>query len=47
MTPPARSLLLTPCPILAPYRGPRGQVFVRGVAGRKGGKPQPYAKPPQ
>jgi hypothetical protein len=30
----------SPGPILSPYRGPRGQVFVRGVVGRKGGRPQ-------
>ncbi len=29
-----------PCPILSPYRGPRRQVFVAEVVGRKGGKPQ-------
>jgi flavin reductase (DIM6/NTAB) family NADH-FMN oxidoreductase RutF len=30
-----------PCPILSPCRGPHGQVFVRGVVRRKGGKPRP------
>jgi cytochrome c oxidase cbb3-type subunit 3 len=29
-----------PCPIFAPYRGPRRQVFVAGVVGRRGGIPR-------
>ena len=33
----------TPCPILATSRGPRRQVFVAGVVGRKGGKAQMLA----
>ncbi len=31
-----------PCPILALCRDPHGQVFVRGVVMRKGGKPRSW-----
>src|SRR5579864_5051860 len=30
----------SPCPIFAPPRGPHGQVLVRGVVEREGGKPR-------
>jgi hypothetical protein len=34
-----------PCPIHSRYQGPRRQVFVAGVVGRMGGKPQPSSGP--
>jgi hypothetical protein len=43
LSPRPASATNAPCPIYSRYRGPRRQVFVAGVVGRMGGKPQPSA----